>query len=43
MSCKHLWVNQDGCLLCPATWDEMNKEGYVFKTVDAPALPERKD
>lgn len=34
--CKHLWVNQEGCLLCPATWEQMNKEGYVFKEMALP-------
>lgn len=38
--CKHLWVNQEGCLLCSANWEQMNKEGYVFVPVNPSALPE---
>ncbi len=34
--CKHLWVNIDGCLLCPANWKELNKEGFYFQAVNAP-------
>lgn len=37
--CKHLWVNQDGCLLCDKNWEELNKEGFVFKPVNPPPLP----
>lgn len=34
--CKHLWVNQDGCLLCDKDWDTLNKEGYVFQAMEPP-------